>query len=136
KAAAFFSLGGYSRDALKWAEETGMGLFEFDYGGGIAARSVVAAGWVRRALERKADASMVVDRRVSGTRVGETPPPATPGIVQRDDEGRGDGLSSGVQRGPADVFNRAQAVVRGSAKCFIPGCDYLGPPGTCPTHDA
>lgn len=39
---AFFSLGGYTQAALEWSEAAGVALFEFDYSGGVAARSSAA----------------------------------------------------------------------------------------------
>ncbi|MGZ1490598.1 restriction endonuclease [Brevibacterium sediminis] len=41
--ALFFSLGGYSAQAIQWAEETGMLLYEFEFDGTIEPRSTLAA---------------------------------------------------------------------------------------------
>ena len=40
--AIFFSLGGYSAQAIQWAEETGMHLFEFEFDGTVIPRSSLA----------------------------------------------------------------------------------------------
>ena len=40
--AVFFSLAGYSSEAVKWANDTGMILIEFDYGGGVVPVSEAA----------------------------------------------------------------------------------------------
>ncbi|MCD1287801.1 MULTISPECIES: restriction endonuclease [unclassified Brevibacterium] len=40
--ALFFSLGGYSAQAIQWAEETGMHLFEFEFDGTVIPRSSLA----------------------------------------------------------------------------------------------
>jgi hypothetical protein len=40
--AAFFSLAGYTSAAVAWAEKAGVALFEFDYAGGVEARSQAA----------------------------------------------------------------------------------------------
>ncbi len=42
KQAVFFSLGGYTKSAIVWAERAGMALFEFDYSGDPAPRPPVA----------------------------------------------------------------------------------------------
>jgi len=42
RTAVFFSLAGYTSDAVKWAEKTDMALFEFDYAGEVQPRSIRA----------------------------------------------------------------------------------------------
>jgi hypothetical protein len=48
KRAVFFSLSGYTAAALAWAERTGMALFEFDYAGGVEARSTAGHALLAR----------------------------------------------------------------------------------------
>lgn len=46
--ALFFSLGGYSAQAIQWAEETGMLLYEFEFDGTIEPRSTLAAKFLNQ----------------------------------------------------------------------------------------
>lgn len=56
KQALMFSLGGYTEQAAAWADEVGIGLFEFEFDGSVRPRSPVAQallnGYGRRATAR------------------------------------------------------------------------------------
>ena len=51
KAAAFFSLAGYTKPAVDWAERVGMALFEFDYSGEVVPRSTAATRMLMNSAE-------------------------------------------------------------------------------------
>ena len=51
--AAYFSLGGYTKPAVDWAERVDMALFEFDYSGEVVARSTAASLLMSHRAERR-----------------------------------------------------------------------------------
>lgn len=117
KHAAFFSLAGYTTAALTWGEAAGIALFEFQLDGSIGARSTTAEAWL---------ATLAVEQAPSPANAS-TPEKIVARPIPVPD----------FTKPPGMTENRCAAdqPLRASQPCAMPGCKWVGPVGTCPTHD-